>query len=1122
MEERIMINNKIVPFFFIFILLFSIFNTGFVNSNVTYDDFQIEDRDLDNNDINLDNNVIEDEVIDEMIKSEDEVIDDMINVEDEANNSYKENVSSVDEGDNSGVLDEIILEENSVNQSIDYINITQTNEESDFEYIDIEDILNSSENDSGQFIVSKSIKDNNEENTNNTNDTVLNIDSINEIVEKKLRLFYMEGEKIIEIETSKEIIPIIEKKEELTLDGKQVIISSEEHFDEEIRVFSKLEEETKRDDIKIYWENEDEFLSEGIEFYDENENGLVDKVSWIVPHLSTQIFKIILNSDSYNSVSEEIIISEIIVPENTVSNPVNFAFNISYLNISDINCSLRLNNNYLGSGFNFSLLNDLQNGDYNWNYTCQNTNNITIYSQKSGSFKVDEGFWISGLKNMYLLNKKTRVLENENQITFNSKKNSIVKFYIDRPGTLSDTTNQSGNTNYNFNLDESIISESGIYKIMSYYDGLESLYPLGQEFYVSQYEISAPNSSLINKEVTFFLDIDSIKSGKKVSNIIVSYGDGSANNLDGWSFNDLRYTKNMGHTYNKTGNYDFEVEFMINGEQFSVTHKIKIESDEDNIDPEVNLLSPEDEAMINIDNATFKFEVEEKNEIKECNFSIYNVTYSQSLWSYDEDDLVYNYKLTNSQLNSLEEGKSVEIEIVDFEERTYAWEVGCLDNSSNYGWSANFFEVSFNGQSNLNTLLSNNSANYYSKENIVKNLIDKSTEFIEKEEIWSNDEKQALEELGLINEVKYMKKRLIQIDQDLKYNIDYISSESLKQQRIQELNDEIDKIEDTLPVGIEILDSYEYIKNGNSVNWEDLIDLYIEKSGTKTKSKKDFIKTNEQLQNQLAIETDVKEINLKYIDRTENFVLVIKKIGERPDESEKILEVIPEGLSEDISLITFITKVKILEEKNLFEINLGDLSESKIKYKLEGELDINDLEETDTLALTEKLKESTFSSKLTGFFVFDDFSYDFDGSMIMWLLVIILVIFVMYMLYRIFSNGKIKKDPRAFKILFLLDGIKQDLRINDMDGAKLKYAQIKEEYSLLDNDQKENLISKIQKVVGEMDKCTIFNLTREFKKAKNNFRNEEAMELQKEIRQICHRLPNASDRDRVMKVINGF
>jgi hypothetical protein len=84
----------------------------------------------------------------------------------------------------------------------------------------------------------------------------------------------------------------IQKKEVVRGDlEKDVLISSDEHFDDEVRVYSDLPSEAREEDILIVWENEDEVV-EDVEYFDLDGDGLIERVSWIVPHLSSQHYSI--------------------------------------------------------------------------------------------------------------------------------------------------------------------------------------------------------------------------------------------------------------------------------------------------------------------------------------------------------------------------------------------------------------------------------------------------------------------------------------------------------------------------------------------------------------------------------------------------------------------------------------------------------------------------------------------------------------------------------------------------------------------------------------------------------------------------------------------------------------
>ncbi|MFH1473362.1 MAG: hypothetical protein ABIE55_00555, partial [Candidatus Aenigmatarchaeota archaeon] len=94
--------------------------------------------------------------------------------------------------------------------------------------------------------------------------------------------------------------------EELVNKYKKVInISSPIHY-ENVPVYTDIEE-TSQDSIRIYWIVDGERVditnnpSFNVIFIDSNGNGLIDRVEWVVPHLSDQIFEIsitVLNVDT--------------------------------------------------------------------------------------------------------------------------------------------------------------------------------------------------------------------------------------------------------------------------------------------------------------------------------------------------------------------------------------------------------------------------------------------------------------------------------------------------------------------------------------------------------------------------------------------------------------------------------------------------------------------------------------------------------------------------------------------------------------------------------------------------------------------------------------------------------
>ena len=117
------------------------------------------------------------------------------------------------------------------------------------------------------------------------------------------RTLYKEGEKELEFETLGEEEVDIQKKETTEDESrKQIKVFSKEHFNNPVRVYSALPKETKKENIKIYWKNKNRDITNIPEFevnyYDKDDNGMIERISWLVPHLSEQYFEIVINSEN--------------------------------------------------------------------------------------------------------------------------------------------------------------------------------------------------------------------------------------------------------------------------------------------------------------------------------------------------------------------------------------------------------------------------------------------------------------------------------------------------------------------------------------------------------------------------------------------------------------------------------------------------------------------------------------------------------------------------------------------------------------------------------------------------------------------------------------------------------
>ena len=136
-----------------------------------------------------------------------------------------------------------------------------------------------------------------------------------------------EGRTVIEgyIPEDFDLNGIDETERQITDGVKEVVIKSSTHLDSPLKVYSDIQkigfDEIAK--IKVYWQNEDRYV--GVEeFIDSDKDGYVDRISWIVPHLSGQIFLIKITNSEENASGEDIVI-EIIKPSNSqLTNPPEF------------------------------------------------------------------------------------------------------------------------------------------------------------------------------------------------------------------------------------------------------------------------------------------------------------------------------------------------------------------------------------------------------------------------------------------------------------------------------------------------------------------------------------------------------------------------------------------------------------------------------------------------------------------------------------------------------------------------------------------------------------------------------------------------------------------------------
>jgi len=441
--------------------------------------------------------------------------------------------------------------------------------------------------------------------------------------------------------------------------------------------------------------------------------------------------------------------------------------------------------------------------------------------------------------------------------------------------------------------------------------------------------------------------------------------------------------------------------------------------------------------------------------------------------------------------------------------------IECYDNSSNYQYDSRDFKIDFPSNitpSSTNTTQQtssglNNNLNYTGATEI-KNLISDLNTFLTKQQSYNPDQKEAMDDLGISNNLDYYNKRLAQIDQDLNNNVNYIKDIPTKNARIADLLKEVENISLNIPSNVEIIDKSEFVKNSISGNLENILDIYT-KSKKMTLNKgelKDLTNNIFSIQKDFSISTKVKQVRITYNNTKEEFTLVSKTLtiqNDSNDSTEKILEIIPIEVSINPKSIVFMNNNQNIND-SIFEFSENDLSNGKLIYTVEGFIDPKMFEKTDTLLYKEfPIK----NSGITGFFVLD-LNNSIKNSLYYSIIIcIIFGLFIFFIASKKIKMMKWRKDEKVIKIYSLMKEAKKEINKKDYISAKERYNEIKNIYPEINKGCKRCIYKKIEEIRVDLDKKDISNMIKEYNEAKSQNRNDDAKLIYENIKINYKKLP---------------
>lgn len=1050
-EDGLFLRNVLIAFVTLsFLLIFVSFAVAQVDESNNLEDGVIEGASKVVDEALVDGGSIEEKAISGEIVEEEEIF-------------IEENIVDevlLDEDDE--ILEEAVTEDFGSNKSED---VEINTSEEDYVFVDLGDIEGNF-SDTGETDVFEVFnKSENIEDLEGSSEEVLGgEDKVDkEIVnEKKLvrYILFNGGEKEIEtkifesedVEITKES-RILEPEEGF---GKEVIVSSEEHFDRELVVYEDIDEVNEKA-VKVFWFVEGERIDItdnsdfDLRFYDRNDNGLYDRISWIVPHLSEQTFQIILDLSEENvsgSTNSSYINLRVLSAPSGVYSSLDNIFNFSFeVDRSELNgslkCEFNLEDSNGGQVFftevhglsNNVTVRDLQNDTYNWEFRCFDTGDLSINDSESDIFMVG----INQIPNVSLTSDRTSVYIGED-----------VRFFVDVSSEVAH--------DYYYLLDYGDSSNSGIR--------------------------SYPDVDQFNEEYT--------------------------------------------HSYSSVGNYDVNLSLTYDGDK-KTSRKLSVSVTEDpalssgETDPEVDLLSPvndksfsyapEDFDDMIID---FEYKVTDVNKIVNCTFELYkwsdNSSFAESISL--ADSVAVDKSITSGETNTLS------LKFFEDDGGDYTWGVTCFNNYSNSDYQDRDFSINLEGGQEDNGVESSSRKTTqtvdedYDRKDDVEGLLENINAFLENYESYDLKERNALEDMQIVDDLLFYKRKLLQIRLDLQHNLEFMTDDVKRAERKSEIFGEIDDIKDKVIVDVDVLEEYEYVKNGIHTDISGLVDSYVEYSGLVLSSseKRALERGLIGLQSDLSTSVIVRDVELDYGDRKERVTLVSKDVSVKDDSFGVIIESIPKDVASSMEDLYVINTHKIISEDPIFEIEVSDLVEDKIVYYLKDVVDLKTIESTATIAFSDSIRgeESSFIS-LSGFSVFSQTrEYGDFVFYLSWILFIVLILVILDYIYVKIRRSLVSKDRNVKVCLDLINRSREHLKSGDFNSARAEYDKIKQIYVLLSDSGKKFVFKKIGALKAGLDVAELDYALNDIKSSLYRGDRESAISLYTRVREIYDRLPEKS------------
>lgn len=461
-------------------------------------------------------------------------------------------------------------------------------------------------------------------------------------------------------------------------------------------------------------------------------------------------------------------------------------------------------------------------------------------------------------------------------------------------------------------------------------------------------------------------------------------------------------------------------------------------------EPVVTLISPENNTGVNGPASELVFKT---NHNKSLNCSVY---------INEDNDGFFIY------LGSLEVSSSSEqiFGVIDLDNTSYWWKVECFDNKGNSGTSDTWMFRVGEAPPLATTQGSEETKTY-------NDWIKEFEAILDEFESLPKDEKEAAEGLGIIKKVEDS----IQIFKNTIRDLDSLRfrDDLSEQEKKAEQNRIILKAEEAYqkaPINIQILNSESFVDYINNEKLGEVLEEYITIKDVELEvNKKKLLKYLEDLQQEIVISTNAKNVLLMYKDGSNQEVsVVIREIKTYNLTGEEfILEIIPKEVAQKADDIKSAQEYEVVKQDPIIKFELkGDTT---LAYYFENKIKLDLLKSIKSAVFIDPA--SIDKDKITGFSTKKLPLHDLKGMIWIPVMVVLLggVVFVgikykgldtaKYVFYKLHGH----KDLYYLKVI--LNDIKDALDSGDTEKALGLYGEAKGAYSELSTIAKNDVYEQV-------------------------------------------------------------